>query len=194
MNQLTDRQTTRVRDRLRAALALVVLLALVVGLPSTLMAVAPLPVPTAIPAWDGIWQSLVRPDDGSLFVGLLATVAWLAWAAFTLSVLTELASTLRRVPAPSIPMLGWSQRAAAGLVAASAMLLASGGPAVTAPAAYAAVGYVPLLVNSQAPLAAGAAGGLSVASDRSGPNAPDPAASGAQGDSPQVMEIGRAHV
>ena len=139
MNQLTARETMRVRDRLRAALVLVVLLALVVGLPFALMAVAPLPVPTEILAWDGIWQSLVRPDDGSVFVGLLAIVAWLAWAAFTLSVLTELASTLRRVPAPSIPMLGWSQRAAAGLVAASAMLLASGGPAVTAPAAYAAV-------------------------------------------------------
>lgn len=186
MNQLTDHQTRRAHDRLRAGLALLVLLALVAGLPFGLITVAPLPVPTAIPDWDGIWQSLVRPDDGSLFVRLLAVVAWLAWAAFTLSVMTELASTVCRMPAPSIPLLGWSQRAAAGLVAASAMLLASGGQAVTAPAAAAAIGYVSQPVDSQAPPAGGAAGGLSVARDRAGPNAPGPAALGGQGDSPQV--------
>lgn len=186
MNQLTERPT-RTHDRVRAGLALLVLLALVLGPPFALVVVAPLPVPTAMPDWDGIWQSLLRPDDGSLFVGLLAVVAWLAWAAFTLSVVTELASTVRRVPAPSIPLLGWSQRAAAGLVAASAMLLVSGAPVVTTPVAYAAVGYVPLPVNVQAaPVAAGTPSGLSVSKNDAGPTAQDPAALGSQGDLPRV--------
>ncbi|SDD22813.1 DNA-binding transcriptional activator of the SARP family [Sanguibacter gelidistatuariae] len=187
MNQHTDRQTTRARDRLRAGLALLVLLALVVGLPFALLVVAPMPVPTAMPDWDGIWQSLIQPDDGSLFVGLLAVVAWLAWAAFTISVLTELTSTLRRVPAPSIPLLGWSQRAAAGLVAASAMLLVSGGPVAMAPAAYATVGYVPLPIDAQAaPAAAGTPGGVSGTGSEAGPTTPDLAAFGGQGDHPLV--------
>lgn len=190
MNQHTDRQTTRARDRLRAGLALLVLLALVVGLPFALLVVAPMPVPTAMPDWDGIWQSLIQPDDGSLFVGLLAVVAWLAWAAFTISVLTELTSTMRRVPAPSIPLLGWSQRAAAGLVAASAMLLVSGGPVAMAPAAYAAVGCVPLPIDAQAaPAAAGNSGGLSGTGSDAGPTTPDLAALGGQGDHPQVTVV-----
>lgn len=124
-------------DRLRGLLALLVVLALLVGIPVALIALRGNPLPDTGTDLSGLLDRLTAPDtDGSLFLGALTWLGWLAWASFALTVLLETVWQLRGLPTPSLPALGPQQRAASVLVAAAALLftvpLLSATPALAA--------------------------------------------------------------
>ena len=127
-------------DRLRGLAALLVMLALLVGIPVALYALRGNPLPDTGTDLPGLLDRLTAPDtDGSLFLGALTWLGWLAWASFALSVLLEAVWQLRSLPTPHLPALGPQQRAASALVAAAALLftvpLLTAAPALAANAA-----------------------------------------------------------
>lgn len=110
--------------------ALVVLVAGIAGVPLVLIRVAGPPWPSELPAPAEIWALLTGPDNGSVFIGALTVVAWIAWATFVLSVLVEIPAQLRGRRTVRLPGLGLQQRLAAVLVAATIAIVVS--PAVSA--------------------------------------------------------------
>lgn len=146
--------TTHARRTLRAATAAVLLLAVVAGAPLLLAVIAPVGLPSSIPTWDTITQALVRPDDGALLIGALRLAAWACWATFTLTTLVDLASRLRHVKTPSLPMLGWLQRTSASLLTAAGLLLTTThAPATPATAETAATQVLDSPTGDHEPLA-----------------------------------------
>jgi nucleoid-associated protein YgaU len=103
---------------LRALLALVVLLALCVGIPMALVALTPTAFPHGVPGSAELWSALTRRDDGTLFLAVLTLAAWVGWAAFAVAVLLEIPAQLRGVPAVRVRGLGVQQSLAGGLVTA----------------------------------------------------------------------------
>lgn len=125
----------------RGCAGLVLLPALLAGLPLALLYGTLALARDGGPFAGGGLGALVRaPDQGQLLVWVLAAIGWLAWAAFALGVLVELAARISgRVPG-RIPALGWSQRSAAALLGAVFALLPAGGALAAAlPAPVAAV-------------------------------------------------------
>ena len=110
---------------LRSVAALVALVALVAGLPVLLYRLGGSPLPAHIASWQYIGQTLLRRDNGAIFLAAVRDVSWLAWAAFTLAVLTEAQAALRGRAAPRL-RLGGCQTAAGHLVALA--LLSFSGP------------------------------------------------------------------
>lgn len=112
----------RAWDLLKGLSALAALLAAMVGVPLVLEAVAGSPIPTAMPVWNGVWESLTARDDGTLLLGILKYAAWAGWALFVLSVVADVVTRLRRLPAPR---LGPQQQLATQLVGAVLALAVS---------------------------------------------------------------------
>jgi nucleoid-associated protein YgaU len=96
--------------------SLVVLIALVVGIPAVLLVVAGNP----IPSWDELQSALTGPDFGGRFLlgTLLPLVAWIAWLTFVISLLTVLPSVVRGITPPRIPGLQIQQKTAIALLGA----------------------------------------------------------------------------
>lgn len=117
--------------RIKGLLALVGLLAIVVGVPWLLVAIGAGPVPDEAPTLDGIWQALTSPDDGSVFLTLFRYAAWLAWLFFVVSLVLELYARATGNEAPRLPGLSLPQGAARALVSAAALLFVTA-PVVTA--------------------------------------------------------------
>jgi LysM domain-containing protein len=96
--------------------------------------------PVALAAWGRLpvgWPAaLSRPDDGSVLLVALTLVGWLAWAAFTLSTVTEavrlFSSGRLRL---RIPLLGGLQQLSAGLLLAVLALAPSSPTEQAQPAA-----------------------------------------------------------
>ncbi|MEU5522484.1 BTAD domain-containing putative transcriptional regulator [Streptomyces sp. NPDC047860] len=113
-------QPVRVRQRsfgdvVKAFLAFVALLALVVGVPLALAMTAGLPLPDTFEPMEWLKQDI----SVSAFLGILTFVVWLAWAQFTACVLVELKAALSGVGVPGrVPGAGPSQLLARQLVAA----------------------------------------------------------------------------
>lgn len=102
--------------------ALMVLLAAVLGVPALLMILVGNPLPSSFD-WPAIVSALIKPDDGTILVGLVAILAWLAWAVFTASVLVELLALVSRQRFRlRLPGLGGPQRLASALVLTVASL------------------------------------------------------------------------
>ncbi len=107
--------------------ALLLLAALLAGIPAGLLAVAGLPpLPSALPSLDDLLGTLTRPDDGTLLVAVLTWVGWIGWATLAASIIVEIPAAVRGVRAPRLPALAPQQRIAAGLVAAAALLFTGG--------------------------------------------------------------------
>lgn len=123
---------------LAAALALVVFVA---GVPALLVAIDATPTAETFD-----WSTLSAPDDGTVALGVIGVVAWIAWAIFTLSVVLDIAARVRSRRAPELPGLAVPQLAAGQLVGLATLLFISL-PAVTAvatvPRAEAAPLHVP---------------------------------------------------
>ena len=118
-------------------LALLVTVALVVGIPVALHALRGNPLPDTGTDLAALADRLTAPDtDGSLFLGALTWIGWIAWASLAFTVLVEAVARLRGLPTPHLPALGAQQRIAAGLVATTALLfvipLLSAAPALAA--------------------------------------------------------------
>lgn len=90
---------TRARTLLTGLLALTGLVAIIAGVPWLLTHLAGNPF-ASVPTWGQITGALSRPDDGTLLVTLFTIAAWIGWAGFTVSVLTQLVLQLSRVRAP----------------------------------------------------------------------------------------------
>lgn len=107
----------RLRVRLRALGALLVLLGLVVGVPAALALT--IGDPTAH------WSDLTAGDvTDAVLIDVLAAVAWLAWAQFAIATAIELLSALRRTPMPRrIPGVLPSQQQLARVLVTAVLLL-----------------------------------------------------------------------
>lgn len=119
---------------LRAALGLVVLLALVGGVPFLLLALGHQPTELT-----GGLDALLRPDDGTLFLVVLTLIGWAGWAAFTLSAVIELVAVLRHRSAPRLKGLGGLQSFAGFLIGGLVLLAPTAASAATPQTATAAV-------------------------------------------------------
>src|SRR5918994_385998 len=101
---------------LRGLGALGALLLGLVGVPAVLIALGGSPVPANL-SWPAIQSALLRPDDGTILIGLITIVGWLAWLVFAISVIAEVvewASGYRI--GITLPGLGGPQRLVAGLL------------------------------------------------------------------------------
>lgn len=109
---------------LRALLALVVLAAILVGVPYALLTIGVLP--GHVPGLDEINTALTSTDTGTMFLGALTLIGWYGWVTFVLSVLLETGAALRHRSAPRIRVLGGSQQLASALVGGILILLPTG--------------------------------------------------------------------
>ena len=109
---------------LRGLTALITLLVLVAGIPLLLYRLGGSPVPRRVLGWHQIEHLLLRRDSGSIFLGAVRDVSWIAWAAFTLAVLTEVQAALRGRTAPRLRLGG--MQAMAGRLVALTMLTFTG--------------------------------------------------------------------
>ncbi|MFI1502655.1 LysM peptidoglycan-binding domain-containing protein [Streptomyces platensis] len=119
---------------LRALLGLLVLLALIGGVPFLLLALGHQPTELT-----GGLDALLRPDDGTLFLVVLTLIGWAGWAAFTLSAVIELVAVLRHRSAPRLKGLGGLQSFAGFLIGGLVLLAPTAASAATPQAATAAV-------------------------------------------------------
>ncbi|MEV6822869.1 LysM peptidoglycan-binding domain-containing protein [Nocardiopsis dassonvillei] len=113
-----------VRSTLTGLAALAGILLVVVGAPVLLLAVGHLPNPSA---WSvqALVDALTRPDDGTLFLTALTTLAWASWVLFTALIALEVIAQVQRRPVLRLPGLGWAQGLAAGLVSTVVVGLSS---------------------------------------------------------------------
>jgi DNA-binding SARP family transcriptional activator len=123
---------------LRGVTALLTLIILVAGLPIALYRLGGDPLPRHIPAWHHISTLLLHRDNGTVFLGAVRDLSWIAWAAFTAAVAVEAQAALRGRRAPRLRLLG-IQSAASWLVAVAALAFSSQPAAVLASTQPAAV-------------------------------------------------------
>jgi nucleoid-associated protein YgaU/DNA-binding SARP family transcriptional activator len=128
---------TRLRNRVRAAVALLLLAAILAGAPVLLWSI-PGALDLHLPA-GGISAALTRPDDGSLLLLALVAVGWVCWAASTMAIAAEIVAILRGIPVPRLPGLAAPQRMAGALIGAIALLAPTTGTSSTLPSAHPAV-------------------------------------------------------
>jgi nucleoid-associated protein YgaU len=140
--------TPTTRQRLTGLLATVAVLGIIIGLPAVLLAIGANPIPDQAPTLDAVKDSLLAPDDGTLLLGLLKVIVWVAWAFVALSLLIEAIARIRKVKAPELSGLGRPQAAARSLIALAAVLFAAtttqatAAPAMAAPASAVVAGHV----------------------------------------------------
>ncbi|MFH9967701.1 hypothetical protein ACH4PR_41120 [Streptomyces mirabilis] len=116
----------------RALLGLALLVALLVGTPYVLLLVGTQPTDLS-----GGVDVLLRPDDGTLFFTAITCIGWVAWAAFTLSVVLEAVAVARRRSAPRLRGLGGLQSMASFLVGGIVLLAPTAASAATSTPAHA---------------------------------------------------------
>ncbi len=130
-------------QRLRGLAATLALLLLVAGVPFLLIGIGAAPWKADL---GSLGILLTSPDDGTLAMVVIATVAWGAWLVVAISVVLEIVSQVRGLPTPSLPGLGAPQRAVGQLVAVAALLFVAAPTVVAAfptPPARAATAPVP---------------------------------------------------
>ncbi|MFF4248923.1 LysM peptidoglycan-binding domain-containing protein [Streptomyces sp. NPDC001822] len=123
---------------LRALISLVVLAALLAGLPILLWWATGVVAPAGL---NVLGSLLSTQDSGQVFLLVLSAAGWVGWGMFALSVLVEIPAQLRGRTAPQLRLLV-GQRAAAAMVGAVLLALptgtalaASASPATASPAA-----------------------------------------------------------
>ncbi len=106
------------RRRLTGLLAGAGLAGIIIGLPLLLIATHNVAAPRLGWSWDGIWRTLLAPDDGTLLVTIVKIVGWISWAILTTTIAVEITSRARHLPVPKLRGLAWPQLLARGLVSA----------------------------------------------------------------------------
>ena len=108
---------------LRGIGALLLLVGVIIGVPAALVILGGNPLPATI-TWADLREALFTPDDGTILLGLITIIGWLAWAVFALSVIIELITVVSRHRIRiRLPGLAGPQRAAAGLLVAVATMI-----------------------------------------------------------------------
>jgi len=101
---------------IRGLVALITLLVGLAGVPAALLVLGGNPFPDTL-SWQSVRFALLTPDDGTVLLGLITLVGWIAWLVFALSVVTESVAMLSRQRIRiRVPGLGGPQRLAAGLI------------------------------------------------------------------------------
>ena len=90
----------RLRARLVGLVATVLLFGVVVAVPAALLRVGVDLVPSEVPSLGQMRDVLRAPDDGTLVLGAVTVVAWVAWLVLSVSVLVEVVARLRGVRGP----------------------------------------------------------------------------------------------
>lgn len=111
----------------RAAAALSVLLAVVIGVPVALARWGRWPL-RGVPTWEQISDVPNTIVSDTAVFGALTLVAWSVWALFMASVVLEVAANVSGRDAPQLPLAGPLQRNARQLVAALLMTASVVGP------------------------------------------------------------------
>ena len=128
-------------QRLKGIAATLLILALLAGTPMLLLALGSNPLSGgAWPTWQQITRIFTVTDDGTMLLGLIKIIAWLAWLLLAVLLLIEIGAALRGVKAPPLPGLHAPQGMLRSLVATAALLfiaapMATGVAAAHAPAA-----------------------------------------------------------
>ena len=126
----------RVRDVVRALLAVAALGLLVVGVPAALVIGVGSPLPRELPSAAEIGRALGGTEiSDTLIIKSLAVVVWLGWAQLVACVVVEAVAAVRARRAARVPLSGPIQ-ALAGRLVASALLvssLSSARPALASP-------------------------------------------------------------
>jgi nucleoid-associated protein YgaU len=124
-------------DFVRGLAALVVLAALLAGVPAGLYAVGGSPLPQHLPDWAEIGARLTQPDTGySLFLGTVRIIGWIAWCMFLLATIAEVRAHVYGRPAVRLPGVRTIQPGTARLVATAALIFGTGASAVSAVASH----------------------------------------------------------
>ncbi len=119
----------------RALLALLLITAIVVGVPALLLAIGAVPGQEPLSSWTRLGEALTSPDDGTLLLALLVVVAWASWAVLTAALALEMAGRMRGVPVPRLPTMSLPQGVARGLIGAVAAAFLTVQPATASPLA-----------------------------------------------------------
>jgi nucleoid-associated protein YgaU/DNA-binding SARP family transcriptional activator len=146
---------TRALDPVRRLLALLVLLTAVAGVPVGLWRLGRPFLPAGWPSWAEVTAAVTGPDTGSVLLGALVVIGWVAWAGFSAAVAVEVITQLQGLPPPRLPGLGGPQQLA-GLLVASVVGI-GGAPLLVAPALAAPVVIAEQPVDDSPPTVAGAA-------------------------------------
>jgi DNA-binding SARP family transcriptional activator len=120
---------SRARTLLTGLTALVILVAAVIGLPAVLYRFGGSPLPGHLASWHHVTAVLTSRDNGTVLLGVIRDLSWLAWLLFTIAVLAEAQAAIRGRRAPRL-WLGALQGGAARLVALAALTFAAA-PAVS---------------------------------------------------------------
>ena len=102
--------------------ALIALTAVIVGVPTLLVAIGA--IPHDIPTMHHVWVSLTSRDNGQLLGFVLAAGVWICWALFVIATIPEVLCAFARRPTPKLPGLAVFQRPAAALITAIVFMLA----------------------------------------------------------------------
>jgi nucleoid-associated protein YgaU/DNA-binding SARP family transcriptional activator len=107
----------------RALMAVVVLAALMIGVPLALAIFVGWPLPTSVPSLTSVEHALsAREVSDTVVVKSLAVVVWIAWTQLAVAVVVEVVALFRgRAPKPTL-VAGPMRRAAASLVASIAVV------------------------------------------------------------------------
>ena len=132
-----------------AAGALVLLVALLIGVPVVLIALAGWPLPTSMPDWEHVWTMMRQGEiPADAVIKGIAVVVWVAWLQLAWAVVWELAVNVRRTgdgrrhrPAPLVagPVSGGVGRLFAAIMAVGALVATSGSASAGLPTPSASV-------------------------------------------------------
>jgi phage tail protein X len=122
------------RRFVRGLAALIVLAAVLVGVPWLLITMVGNPLPTGS-GLHAFGRALTRPDDGTILIKIIAVIAWIAWLVSAISVVVELIAALTRQRLRiRMPGLGGPQKIAGALVLLVLAMFAAPHHAVADPA------------------------------------------------------------
>lgn len=108
------------RQRIAGVIALLTLVAVLIGMPWLLVWVATqVAVRFDLSTIDGLWGALTSRDDGTLAIWVFVIIGGVSWAILTFAILIEIISRLRHLPVPQLRGFGLPQAIARGLVTAA---------------------------------------------------------------------------
>ena len=89
---------------------------LLLGAPLMLWTVGKDLLPDHVPSLGEIWDALLGPDTGRLFIGALVLIGTIAWVIMAAAIVLEIPAALTGRSMPRIRGLGWAQRTASVLL------------------------------------------------------------------------------
>jgi len=123
------RGASRLGAVVSGGISLLLLIALLLGVPLALSLFVGWPLPHQVPSWAEVSKALTSTDIPSAFYsGAFAVVCWLIWLQLLASVALEAVAQMRGVAAPTLPLGGRLQGLVRKLVASIALIFSVVGP------------------------------------------------------------------